>query len=83
MPRSNSSQDPVECADEAQLSDPESMDEDSALNAIVDDLEEELDEDMPDPSAVSVEVASTGKATAHQEDGTRIATPVPMTKKPQ
>jgi len=82
MPRSNSSQDPVECADEAQLSDPDSMDEDSALNAIVDDLEEELDEDMPDPSAVSVEVASTGQATARQEDGTRVATPVQGTSKP-
>jgi E3 ubiquitin-protein ligase TRIP12 len=76
VPASNSSQDPVECADEAQLSDPDSMDEDSALNAIVDDLEDDLDEDMPDPSAVSVEVASTGQATARQEDGTRIATPV-------
>jgi E3 ubiquitin-protein ligase TRIP12 len=73
---STSSQDPVECADEAQLSDPDSMDEDSALNAIVDDLEDELDEDLPDPSAVSVEVASTGQATAREEDGTRIATPV-------
>ncbi|RAR05428.1 thyroid hormone receptor interactor 12 [Stemphylium lycopersici] len=79
MPPSNSSQDPVECADEAQLSDPDSMDEDSALNAIVDDLEDDLDEDMPDPSAVSVEVASTGQATARQEDGTRIATPVQNT----
>jgi len=82
MPRSNSGQDPVECADEAQLSDPDSMDEDSALNAIVDDLEEELDEDLPDPSAVSVEVASTGQATARQEDGTRVATPVQGTSKP-
>jgi E3 ubiquitin-protein ligase TRIP12 len=75
MPPSDSSQDPVECADEAQLSDPDSMDEDSALNAIVDDLEDDMDEDMPDPSAVSVEVASTGQATAHEEDGTRVATP--------
>ncbi|RMZ68839.1 ubiquitin ligase Nedd4 [Pyrenophora seminiperda CCB06] len=81
MPRSNSNQDPVECADEAQLSDPDSMDDESALNAIVDDLEEELDEDMPDPSAVSVEVASTGQATARQEDGTRVATPVQGTSK--
>jgi E3 ubiquitin-protein ligase TRIP12 len=84
-PHSNSSQDPVECADETQLSDPDSMNEDSALNAIVDDLEDELDEDMPDPSAVSVEVASTGQATAHEEDGTRIATPVqntPLAKPP-
>jgi E3 ubiquitin-protein ligase TRIP12 len=84
-PHSNSSQDPVECADEAQLSDGDSMDEDSALNAIVDELDDELDEEMPDPSAVSVEVASTGQATARDEDGTRIATPVqstPLAKPP-
>ncbi|KAF1923010.1 uncharacterized protein M421DRAFT_426242 [Didymella exigua CBS 183.55] len=84
---SSSSQDPLECADEERLSDPESMDENAALNAIVDELEEELeneledalDNDESDPSAVSVEVASTGKATARQEDGTRIATPIPGT----
>jgi E3 ubiquitin-protein ligase TRIP12 len=69
------------------LSDQDSLDENAALNAIVDELEEELgsglddglDDDEPDPSAVSVEVASTGKATARKEDGTRIATPVPGT----
>ncbi|KAF1937788.1 hypothetical protein EJ02DRAFT_458426 [Clathrospora elynae] len=85
MPRSNSSQDPVECADEAQLSDEDSMDDESALNAIVDDLEDDLDEDLPDPSAVSVEVASTGQATARKEDGTRVATPIqgtPLAKPP-
>lgn len=77
MPRPSSGQDQVECADEERLSDEDSMDDESALNAIVDDLEDELDdEDLPDPSAVSVEVASTGKATARQEDGTRIATPI-------
>lgn len=83
----SSSQDPLECADEERLSDQESMDENAALNAIVDELEEELeneledalDNDEPDPSAVSVEVASTGKATARKEDGTRIATPIPGT----
>jgi E3 ubiquitin-protein ligase TRIP12 len=85
--RSGSSQDPLECADEERLSDQDSLDENAALNAIVDELEEELgsglddglDDDEPDPSAVSVEVASTGKATARKEDGTRIATPVPGT----
>jgi E3 ubiquitin-protein ligase TRIP12 len=85
MPQSNSDQDNVECADEERLSDHDSMDEASALNAIVDDLEDEIDEDAPDPSAVSVEVAPTGKATAHKEDGTRISTPVqgtPMPKPP-
>ncbi|KAF2848624.1 hypothetical protein T440DRAFT_556460 [Plenodomus tracheiphilus IPT5] len=76
MPHSNSSHDPVECADEERLSDQDSMDDESALNAIVDDLEDELDDDLPDPSAVSVEVASTGQATAREEDGTRVATPV-------
>jgi E3 ubiquitin-protein ligase TRIP12 len=78
-PRPSDEQDSVECADEERLSDPDSMDETGALNAIVDDLEDELDEDAPDPSAVSVEVAPTGKATARKEDGTRVATPVPGT----
>jgi E3 ubiquitin-protein ligase TRIP12 len=31
---------------------------------------------VPDPSAVSVEVASSGKVTARKEDGTKISTPV-------
>lgn len=85
MPRANDNQDQVECADEEVLSDQDSMDDTSALDAIVDDLEEDLDEDAPDPSAVSVEVAPTGKATAHKEDGTRISTPVqgtPLAKPP-
>ena len=85
MPRSNDSQDPIECADEERLSDQDSMDETSALNAIVDDLEDDPDDDVPDPSAVSVEVAPTGKATARKEDGTRISTPVqgaPLAKPP-
>lgn len=48
-----------------------------ALNAIVDDLQDEMsDDDLPDPSAINMEIASTGKVTARQEDGTRIATPM-------
>jgi E3 ubiquitin-protein ligase TRIP12 len=84
MSESNS-QDNVECADEERLSDNDSLDEASALDAIVDDLEDEIDEDAPDPSAVCVEVAPTGKATARKEDGTRISTPVqgtPTSKPP-
>ena len=76
LPRPSSNQEPIECADEERLSDQDSLDENSALNAIVDDLEDEMDEDVPDPSAVSVEVASTGKVTARKEDGTRVATPI-------
>lgn len=75
-PRSDSNRDPIECADEERLSDQDDMDETGALNAIVDDLEDEMDDDLPDPSAVSVEVASTGKVTARKEDGTRVATPL-------
>jgi E3 ubiquitin-protein ligase TRIP12 len=83
-PQSSSSQDAVECADEERLSDHDSIDENAALDAIVDDLENELEDELdneeaPDPSAVSVEVAATGKATARKDDGTRIATPVPGT----
>ena len=65
----------LECADETQLSDDDDIGDDSALNAIVDDLEDEIENDLPDPSAVNVEVAPTGKVTAREEDGTRIATP--------
>ena len=66
-------QNPLECADETQFSDDEEDEE--ALDAVVDDLEEELDDDMPDPSAVNMEVADEGKVTARQEDGTRVPTP--------
>ncbi|KAH7032398.1 thyroid hormone receptor interactor 12 [Macrophomina phaseolina] len=68
--------DPLECADEAQLSDEDDLGDGDGLDAIVDDLEDEMDEDIPDPSAVSVEVASNGRATARKEDGTRVATPL-------
>ena len=52
------------------------MDDTSALDAIVDDLEDGMDdEQIPDPTAVNMEVASTGKVTARKDDGTSIATP--------
>ncbi|EGC49342.1 ubiquitin-protein ligase Ufd4 [Histoplasma capsulatum var. duboisii H88] len=68
---------PLECADERHLTDDdEGEEEDDALDAIVDDLEDDLsDEEVSDPTAVNLEVAATGKVTAHKEDGTRIATP--------
>ena len=67
---------PLECADEKQLSDEDDVDDSSALDAIVDDLEDGMDdEQIPDPTAVNMEIASTGKVTARKEDGTRVATP--------
>ena len=73
--RAEQMQDPLECADERQLSDEDDLDG-GALDAIVDDLEDEMEGDpMPDPTAVNMEVASTGKVTARKEDGTRVATP--------
>ncbi|ODH12981.1 hypothetical protein ACO22_07722 [Paracoccidioides brasiliensis] len=68
---------PLECADERQLSDDgdgEEEDED-ALDAIVDDLEDDISDEVTDPSAVNLEVASTGRITARQDDGTRVVTP--------
>ncbi|KAK3077441.1 hypothetical protein LTS18_010252, partial [Coniosporium uncinatum] len=65
----------LECADEAQLSDDGSM-QDEAINAIVDDLEDEMSDEAPEPPAVDMEVAATGKVTARREDGTRVATPL-------
>jgi E3 ubiquitin-protein ligase TRIP12 len=69
---------PLECADEKQISDDETdADASGALEAIVDDLDEGMsDDDVPDPSAVNMEIASTGKVTARKEDGTRVATPL-------
>ncbi|KAJ6160693.1 hypothetical protein N7470_004089 [Penicillium chermesinum] len=72
---------PLECADERQLSDDDGNDgddaaEDEELNAIVDDLDEDLDDDqIHDPTAVNMEVGSSGKVTARKEDGTRVGTP--------
>ena len=69
-------QDPLECADERQIEDENDLDESGALDAIVDDLEDDMDDEAePDPTAVNLEVAATGKITARKEDGTRVATP--------
>lgn len=69
-------QTPLECADERQLTDEDDLDESNALDAIVDDLEDGMEaESLPDPTAVNMEVAPTGKVTARKEDGTRISTP--------
>ncbi|KAI9712839.1 MAG: Ubiquitin fusion degradation protein 4 [Bogoriella megaspora] len=68
--------DTLECADENPIEDDEDDDPEAALDALVDDLEDTMDEDLPDPSAVSVEVADTGKITARQADGTRVPTPM-------
>ena len=70
----------LECADERQLTDDDDdMEDSAALDAIVGDLEDELEEgvlpNLPDPTAVSLEVAAGGKVTARKEDGTRVATP--------
>ncbi|KAJ5845455.1 hypothetical protein N7534_009124 [Penicillium rubens] len=70
---------PLECADERQLTDEEEdggdEDEDEELNAIVDDLDEDMENDTSsDPSAVNMEVASSGKVTARKEDDGCIQT---------
>ncbi|KAL4864632.1 hypothetical protein BDV12DRAFT_9870 [Aspergillus spectabilis] len=78
-PDNDHEDEPLECADERHLSEDENGDEDDdeeELNAIVDDLEDEMsDGNVHDPSAVNMEVASSGKVTARKEDGTRVSTP--------
>ncbi|KAK5219137.1 Ubiquitin fusion degradation protein 4 [Exophiala xenobiotica] len=72
----------LECVDEKVLDDEEApgADDEGALEAFVDGLEEDMsEEDMPEPGAVNMEVNSTGKVTARQEDGTRVYTPQPGT----
>ncbi|KAM5382724.1 hypothetical protein ACJZ2D_002307 [Fusarium nematophilum] len=70
-------QDTLECADEKQLTDDEDAGESSALDAIVGELDEDVEEESTpdDTSAVNMEVATGGHVTARKEDGTRIATP--------
>ena len=76
MPPAEQAQDLLECADERQLIDEDNMEDSNALEAFVDDLEDDMDGgQLPDPTAVNMEIASTGKVTARQEDGTRIPTP--------
>jgi E3 ubiquitin-protein ligase TRIP12 len=67
----------LECADEKQLSDDDDdIGDSSALDAMIGDLDEDMeDAPRPDPSAVNLEVATSGKITARKEDGTRIPTP--------
>ncbi|KAF7191251.1 putative ubiquitin fusion degradation protein C12B10.01c [Pseudocercospora fuligena] len=68
-------QEALECADEAHISDDDD-DIDANLDALVDDLEDgALERDEPDPSAVNLEVANSGKVTARTEDGARVSTP--------
>ncbi|KAI1424053.1 HECT-domain-containing protein [Xylaria sp. FL1777] len=75
-------QNALECADEKHISDEDEEDENadmgasSALDAIVGELDEEMeDAPGPDPTAVNMEVAAGGKITATKEDGTRVPTP--------
>lgn len=68
----------LECADENILSEEDELENSSALDAIVGELDEDVDMDEGstlDPTAINMEVASTGKITARKEDGTRVATP--------
>ena len=78
LPEQNS-QEGLECADEAHISDDDDDDDEELeadLDALVDDLEEgALERDEPDPSAVSLEVANSGKVTARTDDGARVSTP--------
>ncbi|KAK0878618.1 Ubiquitin fusion degradation protein 4 [Friedmanniomyces endolithicus] len=71
------SQDTLECPDEAQLlEDEDDEDIEADLEALVDDLEEGgLEQDTPDPTAVNLEVANSGKVIARTEDGDRVSTP--------
>jgi E3 ubiquitin-protein ligase TRIP12 len=79
-------QETLECVDETRISDDEPEDGDGEnhggdddedeLDAVVGDLDEDMTEaPTPDPSAVNLEVATSGKVTARREDGTRILTP--------
>lgn len=70
----------LEIADEAQVSDEDGNEDDedgeAELDAMVDDLEEGgLEREQEDPSAVNLEVATSGKVTARTEEGDQVGTP--------
>jgi E3 ubiquitin-protein ligase TRIP12 len=69
-------QTPLECADEREVTDEDGVDDSNSLDAIVDDLQDRMEApNVPEPSAVNMEVAPTGKVTARKDDGTRVSTP--------
>ncbi|TWU75027.1 Ubiquitin fusion degradation protein 4 [Metarhizium rileyi] len=73
-------QNTLECADEKQMSDDDDLGDSSALDAIVGELDEDMDDadhtgSGTEPSAVNLEVATGGKITARKDDGTRVPTP--------
>ena len=68
----------LECADQKPIlgQNHDNMDDAGALDAILGDINDAVGDEPPtEPSAVNLEVASSGKITARKEDGTRIATP--------
>ncbi|KAI9827883.1 MAG: Ubiquitin fusion degradation protein 4 [Phylliscum demangeonii] len=68
----------LECADEKRVlsQTPEKLDDSGALDAILGELNDAMADDASvEPSAVNMEVASSGKVTARKEDGTHITTP--------
>ncbi len=84
-PSSESNEPKLEVADEKALKDETGtiVSGEDALEAFVEGLDEDMsDGDLPEPAAVNMEIASTGKVTARQEDGTRIVTPQPGTPVP-
>lgn len=72
-------QNALECADEKPISDEEDeadIGDSSALDAIVGELDEDVENTLaPDPSAVNLVEADSGKITARKDDGTRVPTP--------
>ncbi|KAK2734632.1 Ubiquitin fusion degradation protein 4 [Myotisia sp. PD_48] len=74
---SEDSDEQLECEEEGHMTEnDDEEDEADALDTIVDDIDDDLsDNDVLDPTAVNMEVASTGKVTARKDDGTRVFTP--------
>ena len=75
-PPATHSQEQLECMDEHPVPDDEDDDDEMGdMDAVLDDLDREMDDEPePETGAVNVEVAG-GKVTARKEDGTRVATP--------
>lgn len=66
----------LECADEKQLTDEEEINENTALDAIVDNLDDDInDVDTPDPTALNLEFVTGEKVISRKENGNRGVAP--------
>ncbi|RKF58260.1 putative ubiquitin-protein ligase [Golovinomyces cichoracearum] len=65
----------LECADERQITTDDEINDETSLDTIVDNLEDEMDDkDISDPTTVNLEILAREKISARKEVGSRVTT---------